>query len=76
MWPLFAIEYDDSTHTTSERTVKSDAFKNKLFAKVGIPLVRVPYKKWTDNELKMHISSKLMASDDINSYHVENLWKS
>jgi len=41
--PLFAIELDDSSHQ-QEKAVASDEFKNKLFAKAGLRLIRVPVR--------------------------------
>jgi hypothetical protein len=39
--PLLAIELDDRSHSTRE-AAKSDNFKNLVFARTGIPLLRIP----------------------------------
>ena len=56
MKPLFAVEYDGDTHSkldaSNAATVRSDEFKDQLFAKLGIPLIRVPYGNWTADSLR------------------------
>lgn len=44
----YAIEYDDSSHKINEKTVENDKFKDALFKKVQIPLIRIPWKKYWD----------------------------
>lgn len=54
-YPVAAIEYDDSSHDKdnpqNERTIRSDEFKNVLFSKLQIPLVRISYGDWTGQTL-------------------------
>ena len=41
LYMLAGLELDDSSHDTAEATV-TDAFKNNVFRKIGIPLYRIP----------------------------------
>lgn len=47
LYPLYAIEYDGDTHDpnnpTNAATIKSDDFKNRLFAEIDLPLLRIEY---------------------------------
>lgn len=56
MRPLYAVEYDGATHerdnADNAATIRSDDFKDRLFKKLGIPLVRVPYGEWTPESLR------------------------
>lgn len=42
--PLYGVELDDSSHNTA-KVIETDKFKDKLYASVGLPLVRIKYKK-------------------------------
>lgn len=42
--PLTAIELDDLSHRTNPRQQQSDAWKARVLAQIGLPLVRVPYQ--------------------------------
>ncbi len=39
--PLLVIELDDSTHRRNQRTIESDAFKDRGYAAAGLPILRV-----------------------------------
>lgn len=47
LYPLYAIEYDGDTHDPNNpanvATIKSDDFKNRLFAEIDLPLLRIEY---------------------------------
>lgn len=43
--PLTAIELDDMTHRTNPRQQQADAWKARVLAQIGLPLVRVPYQQ-------------------------------
>ena len=44
-YTYYAIELDDSSHQT-EKQQKSDQFKDALFRKVGMPLIRIPVQSF------------------------------
>ena len=55
----FAIELDDKSHE-SERQIKSDRFKDMVFKKIGMPLIRIKAKPfYQPEELKKIIEEKL-----------------
>jgi hypothetical protein len=47
---MLGVELDDSSHETSDSKYR-DMFKNRLFAHVGIPLVRIHVTEMTRLEL-------------------------
>jgi hypothetical protein len=47
--PLFGLELDDRSHE-KEKALKNDAFKNRLFEKVNIPLKRVKVNTYDNLE--------------------------
>lgn len=51
----YAIELDDKSHET-EKQAKSDHFKNQIFQKIGMPLIRIKAKRsYQPEELKKFI---------------------
>ena len=58
-YPVAAVEYDGDTHDRNNpqnvKTVRSDEFKDRLFAKLKIPLIRVPYGDWTRQSLTEYL---------------------
>lgn len=44
MWPVAAVELDDSSHNAA-RQRERDAHQNAAFAAAGLPLVRLPVKR-------------------------------
>ena len=54
----YAIELDDKSHET-EKQVKSDHFKNQIFQKIGMPLIRIKAKQsYQPEELKKIIEEE------------------
>jgi hypothetical protein len=47
--PMFGVELDDPSHE-SNKAKQNDMFKNRLFAHVGIPLVRIHVTEMTQVE--------------------------
>lgn len=68
--PLFAIEYDGSTHDpdnpNNSSTVRSDEFKNKLFKQIRIPLIRIDYN--SGYFLEAEVESSIMKMQDKFTY--------
>jgi hypothetical protein len=57
--PLIAIELDDSSHQTKNRTMRDD-FVVTAMAKAGLPLMRVSVRSaYNVNEIKQQINSLL-----------------
>ncbi|MCB2156668.1 DUF2726 domain-containing protein [bacterium] len=60
--PLLVIELDDASHRRSQRTIDSDAFKDKAYAAAGIPILRVPAARRYDRaDLEEKIAEALEA---------------
>lgn len=45
----YAIELDDKSHET-EKQIKADLFKNQIFQKIGMPLIRIKAKQFYQPE--------------------------
>ncbi len=57
--PILAIELDDSSHKEFDRQ-KRDEFVNKVFAKIGIPILHVVYKNgYNITQLQEEIKNSL-----------------
>lgn len=66
-YPVAAIEYDGSTHditkAENEVTIRNDRFKDLLFDKLSVPLVRVPYSNWTPDSLGAFLEKTPLNGD-------------
>lgn len=64
--PLLAIELDGSTHRTNPRQMASDAWKERVLAQVGLPILRVPYRPTYDvRELHLAIRARVGSPSPI-----------
>ena len=55
----YAIELDDRSHDT-EKQKKADAFKDKVFETIGMPLIRIPAKRsYQIEEIRTIIETKI-----------------
>lgn len=54
--PLIAIELDDSSHSRSAKTMKSDKFKDEAAKSAGLPLQRF---RWQSNYQPLEIAQRL-----------------
>jgi very-short-patch-repair endonuclease len=54
--PVLVIEVDDNSHNL-KKNKESDDFKDKVFAHVGLPLLRV--RRWQGDELEKQIEEAL-----------------
>ena len=58
----FAIELDDRSHDT-EKQKKADAFKDKVFETIGMPLIRIPARRtYQIEEIRTIIETKINQS--------------
>ena len=59
----FAIELDDKSHTTKKQ-IEADIFKNEVFRKIGMPLIRIPAKRQYDPSEIIEMIRKQSAAPD------------
>ena len=60
--PVAGLELDDSTHRRA-RAVETDAFKDGLFAAVGLPLIRVPAQRAYETAQVRALLAQVMRLD-------------
>ncbi len=71
MYPLYAIEYDGQTHDpgnpANATTIESDYLKNRIFARIGMPLLRIEYEKseyMLEQQVKRLLAEKIRNRGD------------